>query len=136
MNDPSSKAMLLALLLASVVQPATAHHSVPVNFDQSEITIEGVLTDIKWVNPHAHFRVNVIEAGGCGRRMARRNGRGQHHEARGLSHRTVRRGRSRHDHRQPGPTGPHDPPQTVLKDGTRMTPTMRPRTPDGAGSAN
>ena len=47
---------------ASVVDPrvacsssrrrgAVAHHSVPVNFDQSkEITVTGVLTEIKWIN--------------------------------------------------------------------------------------
>ena len=39
---------------------AQAHHSVPVNFDQSrEITVEGVLTEIKWLNPHSHFRLDV-----------------------------------------------------------------------------
>jgi hypothetical protein len=33
---------------------------VPVNFDRSkEVTIFGVLTEIKWVNPHSRFRVNV-----------------------------------------------------------------------------
>ena len=38
-----------------------AHHSVPVNFDQSkEVTISGVLTEIKWVNPHSRFRLNVM----------------------------------------------------------------------------
>src|SRR5512138_1423403 len=48
----------VALLIWAV--SARAHHSVPVNFDQSkEITISGVLTEIKWVNPHSRFRVNV-----------------------------------------------------------------------------
>lgn len=37
-----------------------AHHSVPVNFDQSrEITVVGVIKEIKWVNPHSHWRVDV-----------------------------------------------------------------------------
>lgn len=37
-----------------------AHHSVPVNFDQSrEITLTGVITDIKWMNPHSHWSVTV-----------------------------------------------------------------------------
>jgi hypothetical protein len=48
---------LAVLLLGSV---AAAHHSVPVNFDQSrEITIEGTLTEIVWINPHSRFRVDV-----------------------------------------------------------------------------
>ena len=52
------------VLLAALVLPASgalsAHHSVPVNFDQSkEITVEGVLTEIKWINPHSRFRIDV-----------------------------------------------------------------------------
>ena len=40
--------------------PAGAHHSVPINFDLSrEITVEGVLTEVKWMNPHSHFRMDV-----------------------------------------------------------------------------
>lgn len=51
--------VVLALILV-VAAPAFAHHSVPVNFDQSkEITIAGTLTEIKWVNPHSRFRVDV-----------------------------------------------------------------------------
>ena len=55
----------VALVLAAALFPPAAgvlygHHSVPVNFDQSkEITIEGVLTEIKWINPHSRFRINV-----------------------------------------------------------------------------
>ena len=39
---------------------AFAHHSVPVNFDTSrDISVAGVLTEIKWLNPHSHFRMDV-----------------------------------------------------------------------------
>ena len=39
---------------------AFAHHSVPVNFDQSrEISVTGVLQGIKWLNPHSHFLLDV-----------------------------------------------------------------------------
>jgi hypothetical protein len=55
----------LGLLVGGWRHPVGAHHSVPVNFDQSkEITIEGVLTEIKWMNPHSRFRVNVVGADG------------------------------------------------------------------------
>ena len=47
-------------LLALIAGTANAHHSVPVNFDQSrEISVSGVLTEIKWLNPHSHFRMDV-----------------------------------------------------------------------------
>ena len=55
-----------AVLVVAAGTVLGAHHSVPVNFDQSrEITISGILTEIKWVNPHSHWRVNV--AGDDGR---------------------------------------------------------------------
>ena len=49
---------LAAVLL--MTGAVTAHHSVPVNFDQSrEITIKGILTEIVWINPHSRFRLDV-----------------------------------------------------------------------------
>lgn len=51
---------LAALLVVLVSARLVAHHSVPVNFDQSrEITIAGTLTEIKWINPHSRFRLDV-----------------------------------------------------------------------------
>lgn len=52
----------MRLTLAFLVMSAAlaAHHSVPVNFDQSrEITIKGTITEIAWINPHSRFRINV-----------------------------------------------------------------------------
>ena len=50
----------IAVALLAFAVRAHAHHSVPVNFDQSkEVTISGKLTEIKWVNPHSRFRVDV-----------------------------------------------------------------------------
>src|SRR5439155_14032050 len=57
-----SVSRLGALVIATLElgAPAFAHHSVPVNFDQSrEITVTGVLTEIKWINPHSRFRMDV-----------------------------------------------------------------------------
>ena len=52
--------VLLPLLAQVSAQGLAAHHSTPVNFDQSrEITIEGVLTEVVWRNPHSRFRVDV-----------------------------------------------------------------------------
>jgi len=51
--------------LLTIVLPARAHHSVPVNFDQSkEITITGTLTEAKWINPHSRFRIEVKQDDG------------------------------------------------------------------------
>jgi len=54
---------MLTLLMGSTF--VLAHHSVPVNFDFSrEITIDGVLTEAVWINPHSRFRIDVtIEDG-------------------------------------------------------------------------
>jgi hypothetical protein len=57
--------VLLVLIVLAGAPRLGAHHSVPVNFDQSrEITIQGVLTEITWRNPHAHFRIDVTNADG------------------------------------------------------------------------
>jgi hypothetical protein len=55
------KVALLAIgMVAALVMSASAHHSVPVNFDQSkEVTVTGVLTEIRWINPHSRFRIDV-----------------------------------------------------------------------------
>jgi hypothetical protein len=54
----------MAALLAHATL-ARAHHSVPVNFDQSkEITISGTLTEAKWINPHSRFRIDVKQDDG------------------------------------------------------------------------
>ena len=63
-NSLAALALVVAALLAHAL-PADAHHSVPVNFDQSkEITITGALTEAKWINPHSRFRLNVKQDDG------------------------------------------------------------------------
>ncbi len=56
---------LFVLVAAGSSVALQAHHSVPVNFDNSrEVMIEGVLTDVAWRNPHSHFRLEVTSADG------------------------------------------------------------------------
>lgn len=56
---------LVAAAVIALVAPALAHHSVPVNFDQSkEITITGTLTEARWINPHSRFRLDVKQDDG------------------------------------------------------------------------
>jgi hypothetical protein len=53
-------ATLAGALIVSTVVGLGAHHSVPVNFDQSkEVTVTGVITEIKWVTPHSHWRLEA-----------------------------------------------------------------------------
>ena len=50
------------LLLVTLVLPAvlSAHHSTALNFSQERVTLNGTVTDLKWINPHASF-VFVVE---------------------------------------------------------------------------
>ena len=60
-------AILAALVFAAALRPAGgfAHHSVPVNFDTArDVSVTGVLTEIKWLNPHSHFRMDVTNDDG------------------------------------------------------------------------
>jgi hypothetical protein len=62
--NPASRALVAAASIA-IAAPVFAHHSVPVNFDQSkEITIAGTLTEAKWINPHSRFRIDVKQDDG------------------------------------------------------------------------
>lgn len=57
MNAIKSISCLVAVLVVSV---AAGHHSVPVNFDQTrEILIRGTLLEVKWLNPHSHWLIEV-----------------------------------------------------------------------------
>ena len=57
--------ILLTVLALTGAEILMAHHSVPVNFDQSSsITVEGVLTEIRGANPHSHFRMDVTDEEG------------------------------------------------------------------------
>jgi hypothetical protein len=54
--------VLAVVLLAG---PALGHHASNLDYDQSRIgTIEGVVEDIFWSNPHIHFYLTVTNADG------------------------------------------------------------------------
>jgi Family of unknown function (DUF6152) len=49
--------------LALSVAPLLAHHSTAALYDTSKtITIEGTVTRVEWLNPHAHLRLDVKNA--------------------------------------------------------------------------
>ena len=48
------------LALVASIMPVAAHHSVSQTFDTSkEVTIQGVVTKIEWINPHTRFWVDA-----------------------------------------------------------------------------
>ena len=56
-------AVLVAGILAAV--PMAAHHSFAAEFDSSKrVTIKGTVTKLEWINPHAHFYVDVKDESG------------------------------------------------------------------------
>ena len=118
-------------ILAVSAAAASAHHSVPVNFDQSrEITIEGVLTEIAWRNPHAHFRVDVTGADGRTLEWLVEMGAVNTMKRAGFPMERFAVGQriaiSGHPGRRDRALLLRE---TVLPDGTRLNPEMRPRTP-------
>ena len=54
-------------LLGSVILPvsASAHHNPNVHFDRDDVVeISGVLTELKWQNPHVQLRVTTLDEDG------------------------------------------------------------------------
>ena len=48
------------LVLAPVAAPA--HHSFAAQYDSTkQVTLQGVITKVEWMNPHAYFYVDVVD---------------------------------------------------------------------------
>src|SRR5262249_62263382 len=45
--------------LLALVTPALAHHSHQVYEDEKTITAEGVITQVRWANPHVYITMDV-----------------------------------------------------------------------------
>ena len=59
MHRPSIATIAVLFVLTTGIGLG-AHHSVPVNFDQSkEVTVTGVIKQIRWVNPHSQWLLEV-----------------------------------------------------------------------------
>ena len=58
-------AFLMAGLVLAAVAPALAHHSFSAEFDNKQpVTLNGVVTKIEWMNPHAWFYFDVKDESG------------------------------------------------------------------------
>ena len=54
-----------AIALAALPFAGQAHHSVALNFSQDVVTLNGTITNLRWINPHASFVLAVeTEDGG------------------------------------------------------------------------
>lgn len=81
------------LLLLSASDSAIAHHSVAGFFDPgTQIEIEGVITKIRWRNPHTAFYVGVTEADGTVTEWSIESGALGVLRSRGLAHEFVKVG--------------------------------------------
>lgn len=52
-------------LIAMAASPVLGHHASNLDYDESRVgTIEGVVDDIFWANPHIHFYLSVTNENG------------------------------------------------------------------------
>ncbi|MFL2547016.1 MAG: DUF6152 family protein [Candidatus Rariloculaceae bacterium] len=51
--------ILLLATLATAPMALYAHHSVALNFTQDEITLDGTITSLRYINPHGSFVLAV-----------------------------------------------------------------------------
>ena len=52
--------MLAAAMMGALALPVLAHHSFSAEFDSTKnVTLTGVITNVKWQNPHVYFYVDV-----------------------------------------------------------------------------
>ena len=66
MTDATNmRVAILCPVLAALVIPALAHHSFEAEYDFNKtLTVTGTVTKMEWMNPHAHFYVDVKDASG------------------------------------------------------------------------
>lgn len=63
----SRRRMLTAMALGALLEfaPAAAHHSIAGEYDLSrQVILRGVITQVDWINPHAHVYLDVEEPDG------------------------------------------------------------------------
>ena len=65
MNSRLLKAIISAGVLMAAVLPLAAHHSFSAEFDRNkEVTLDGKVVQMEWVNPHSWLTIDVTKADG------------------------------------------------------------------------
>ena len=65
MNRKIRSLLLSALAVVCIPQPAVAHHSVAGFFDaNTQVEIEGLISRVRWRNPHTVFIVDITNDDG------------------------------------------------------------------------
>ena len=54
----------ICALLLSAPLAVNAHHSTAFNYSEETITLEGTITEVKWVNPHGSLVLEVVNGDG------------------------------------------------------------------------
>ncbi len=60
----NSYTAILVILLAGAARPASAHHAFAAEFDANKpVRLEGMVTKMEWINPHAWIHIDVKRDG-------------------------------------------------------------------------
>jgi len=61
----TSRGLTACTMLLAAVLPVLAHHSFEAEYDfHKPMKVTGIVTKMEWMNPHAHFYVDVKDASG------------------------------------------------------------------------
>src|SRR3954451_6647334 len=65
MHSKWLRIIVSAGVLVAAALPAAAHHSFSAEFDQAkQVTLEGKVVQMEWVNPHSWLQIDVPQADG------------------------------------------------------------------------
>jgi hypothetical protein len=65
MKTRSMSALVVVAATMFAAAPLLAHHSFAAEYDRAKpVTLTGTVTRVEWINPHAHFQMDVKDPSG------------------------------------------------------------------------